>query len=182
MSSLVDKAMRHHEKTEKTVRNSITQLLNEQPPRVVKRRKGVYALSPGEIQRRSTPLFPLSGGIPADPSQGLESGHIPTQIPDVPVGKNVGTLPNTSHRESFKEIPPDKGRRGSPTLGGAWQPIKVETVGRGSRMVVGLVQGDLIRHGSDADAEEYQGRSNAGYETNRGVRLSLEGWQVWRQS
>jgi hypothetical protein len=108
--------------TSKTVRNTLVQLVNAS--RLVKPAYGRYALSPGEMQARGTPLRPSREESPQNTGQERANPH---SRPDSRrEGREGGELPEDSRRESAgkvressssngsKKILPDKRGLGTP--------------------------------------------------------------------
>jgi hypothetical protein len=108
--------------TSKTVRNTLVQLVNAK--RLVKPAYGRYALSPGEMQARGTPLRPSREESPQNTGQERANPH---SRPDSRrEGREGGELPEDSRRESAgkvressssngsKKILPDKRGLGTP--------------------------------------------------------------------
>ena len=65
-----------------------------------------------------------------------------------------------------------------------WHPIEFsEPIGRnGYRMTMNLMIGNRIRPRTGRSSEIYEGRSNAGYQTDAHTYLKLEGWEVWKEA
>lgn len=62
-----------------------------------------------------------------------------------------------------------------------WQPIEMQHASRGMLMLkTHLREGDRVRRDQWSEYEVYEGRTAAGYSTNRRTYQSLAGWQVWR--
>jgi hypothetical protein len=122
--------------TSKTVRNTLVQLVNAS--RLVKPAYGRYALSPGEMQSRGTPLRPSREASPQNAGQERAKG--PSQPDSRRESREGAELPEDSRRESTgkvressnskgsKEILPDKRGLGTPPAAAATDPPLVELV------------------------------------------------------
>lgn len=81
ISSLINECFTKYNKTDKTVRNTLGTLTKGKSPRVIKKRRGYYALSPGEIQRQNQipPSPPQSRGHRPKPFTTTNKNECPNQ-------------------------------------------------------------------------------------------------------
>jgi hypothetical protein len=122
--------------TSKTVRNTLVQLVNAR--RLVKPAYGRYALSPGEMQARGTPLHPSREE--SAQNTGQQRAKAPSRPDSRREGRGSAELPKDSRRESTgkvresssskgsKEILPDKRGLGTPQTAAVTDPWLVELV------------------------------------------------------
>jgi hypothetical protein len=122
--------------TSKTVRNTLVQLVNAR--RLVKPAYGRYALSPGEMQARGTPLRPSREESPQN--AGQERATAPSRPDSRRESREGAELPEDSRREctgkvresssskGSKEILPDKRGLGTPPPAAVTDPRLVELV------------------------------------------------------
>lgn len=96
---LVHEAFRRFAKSRKTVDNTLNQLVSDR--RVVKVRKGIYAISPAEAQRSGPPIHAKREVIWAEPMPPLGPAQFPTHFPRELVGNSVAShaVPDSSRRE-----------------------------------------------------------------------------------
>jgi hypothetical protein len=122
--------------TSKTVRNTLVQLVNAK--RLVKPAYGRYALSPGEMQARGTPLRPSREESPQN--TGQERAKAPSrpdsrresregvELPEDSRRESTGKVRESSNSKGSKEILPDKRGLGTPPAAAATDPPLVELV------------------------------------------------------
>ena len=130
-----EEAFARFKATSKTVRNTLTQLVNAR--RAVRSGRGRYALSPGEMQARGTPPTPSREEVPETPSQDRANpSSRPSsrreereegEVPDSSRREDTGKKRESSSSKGSREVPPDKRGLGTPPAA-ATDPALVELV------------------------------------------------------
>lgn len=205
-AALIEELWAKHKLSQSTVDNTLSRAgsgKGNKPTRLIRPQRGVYALSPREIQHRSSSPNREGGEMGGNKARSIAAEgewQVPNEVPegtsrelpDFPPSSQGNPLGTCQTPVTASDLPdqvpngeiggsaeapapcPDDGMDG-------WEPVRVEPIRGGSgEMVIGLVVGDRIRRGPGRRAEIYAGRSAAGYSTDRATYSSLRGWEVFR--
>lgn len=117
-----EEALARFKATSKTVRNTLTQLVNAR--RAVRAGRGRYALSPGEMQARGTPPTPLQEEVPEISSQDRANPSSrpcsrweereEREVPDSSRREDTGKKRESSSSKGSRQVPPDQRGLGTP--------------------------------------------------------------------